>query len=308
MVEYALNLQEVEAMQSNRPEKRAEDKKSLAGGDRNPALMLMRVVQGALIGGGAILPGVSGGVLAVVFGIYRPMMELLSHPFRALKKNLWLFIPVIIGVGIGFVGFAKLMALLFAEDSPYPISLFVGLILGTVPSLFKTARSAERKPRADTLTLLVAFIGLLAFLLLMRLTNAMSIALTPLWALISGVIWGFSLIVPGLSSSSILIFMGLYQGIMDDVGRLQFATIIPLMLGIAAVAFLFARVVDTLFEKHFSVASHAIIGLVLASTVMIIPTAFAGIGQALLCLLLAAAGFAASWYLGVWGEKYEAQR
>lgn len=308
MVEYALNLQEVEAMQSNRPEKRAEDKKSPAGGDRNPALMLMRVVQGALIGGGAILPGVSGGVLAVVFGIYRPMMELLSHPFRALKKNLWLFIPVIIGVGIGFVGFAKLMALLFAEDSPYPISLFVGLILGTVPSLFKTARSAERKPRADTLTLLVAFIGLLAFLLLMRLTNAMSIALTPLWALISGVIWGFSLIVPGLSSSSILIFMGLYQGIMDDVGRLQFATIIPLMLGIAAVAFLFARVVDTLFEKHFSVASHAIIGLVLASTVMIIPTAFAGIGQALLCLLLAAAGFAAAWYLGVWGEKYEAQR
>ena len=84
-------------MQSNQPDMRADDKNKKPVSDKSPALMLMRVLQGALIGGGAILPGVSGGVLAVVFGIYRPMMELLSHPFRALKKNLWLFIPIIIG-------------------------------------------------------------------------------------------------------------------------------------------------------------------------------------------------------------------
>ena len=299
-------------MPSNRPDQRAEDTITKTnrqpGSDKSPALMMMRVLQGALIGGGAILPGVSGGVLAVVFGIYRPMMELLSHPFRALKKNLWLFIPVIIGVGIGFVGFAKLMALLFADDSPYPISLFVGLILGTVPSLMKTARSQGRKPKADMTALAATFAGLLAFLILIQSAGSMNLSLTPLWALISGIVWGFSLIVPGLSSSSILIFMGLYKNIMDDVGRLQLSTVVPLLLGIALVAFLFARVIDKLFDKHFSVASHAIVGLVLASTIMIIPTAFTGIGQILICLLLAAAGFIAAWYLGVWGEKYEAQR
>ena len=299
-------------MQSKQPEPKAADTiaqtNKKPGADRNPALMLMRILQGALIGGGAILPGVSGGVLAVVFGIYRPMMELLSHPFKALKKNLWLFIPVIIGVAIGFVGFAKLMALLFADDSPYPISLFVGLILGTVPSLIKTARSQGRKPKADMISLIATFAGLLAFLILIQSGSGMNLTLTPLWALISGIVWGFSLIVPGLSSSSILIFMGLYKSIMDDVGRLQLSTVVPLLLGIALVAFLFARVVDKLFDKHFSVASHAIIGLVLASTIMIIPTNVAGAGQIALCLLLAAAGFAAAWYLGVWGEKYEAQR
>ena len=276
--------------------------------DRDPKLMLMRIVQGALIGGGAILPGVSGGVLAVVFGIYRPMMELLSHPIRALKKNLWLFIPIIIGVGIGFVGFAKPMALLFAEDSPYPISLFVGLILGTVPSLLKTARSQGRKPAADMTALILTFTGLLAFLIILEGTGSMNLTLTPVWALISGLIWGFSLIVPGLSSSSILIFMGLYKSIMDDVGRLQLGTVIPLLLGIALVAFLFARVIDSLFNKHFSVASHAIVGLVLASTIMIIPRVYAGLGQILLCLSLAVIGFAGAWYLGVWGEKYEAHK
>lgn len=295
-------------MQSNQPDMRADDKDKKPVRDKSPALMLMRVLQGALIGGGAILPGVSGGVLAVVFGIYRPMMELLSHPFRALKKNLWLFIPIVIGVGIGFVGFAKLMALLFAEDSPYPISLFVGLILGTVPSLLKTARSQGRKPAADMTALILTFTGLLAFLIILEGTGSMNLTLTPVWALISGLIWGFSLIVPGLSSSSILIFMGLYKSIMDDVGRLQLGTVIPLLLGIALVAFLFARMIDSLFNKHFSVASHAIVGLVLASTIMIIPREYAGLGQILLCLGLAVAGFAGAWYLGVWGEKYEAHK
>ena len=295
-------------MQSNQPDMRADDKNKRPVSDKSPALMLMRVLQGALIGGGAILPGVSGGVLAVVFGIYRPMMELLSHPFRALKKNLWLFIPIVIGVGIGFVGFAKLMALLFAEDSPYPISLFVGLILGTVPSLLKTARSQGRKPAADMTALILTFTGLLAFLIILEGTGSMNLTLTPVWALISGLIWGFSLIVPGLSSSSILIFMGLYKSIMDDVGRLQLGTVIPLLLGIALVAFLFARVIDSLFNKHFSVASHAIVGLVLASTIMIIPRVYAGLGQILLCLSLAVIGFAGAWYLGVWGEKYEAHK
>lgn len=295
-------------MQSNQPDLRADDKNKKPVSDKSPALMLMRVLQGALIGGGAILPGVSGGVLAVVFGIYRPMMELLSHPFRALKKNLWLFIPIVIGVGIGFVGFAKLMALLFAEDSPYPIALFVGLILGTVPSLLKTARSQGRKPAADMTALILTFTGLLAFLIILEGTGSMNLTLTPVWALISGLIWGFSLIVPGLSSSSILIFMGLYKSIMDDVGRLQLGTVIPLLLGIALVAFLFARVIDSLFNKHFSVASHAIVGLVLASTIMIIPRVYAGLGQILLCLSLAVIGFAGAWYLGVWGEKYEAHK
>lgn len=288
---------------TNQPTPLADKKKN----EKSPVLMFMRVLQGTLIGGGAILPGVSGGVLAVVFGVYRPMMEMLSHPFRSLKKHLWLFIPIIIGVALGFVGFAKLMALLFKENSPYPISVFVGLILGTVPVLLKTAKSQGGKP-ADAKTMWLTFAGLLAFLIILQSLSGMNLPLNPLWAFISGIIWGFSLVVPGLSSSSLLIFMGLYTRIMDDVGSLQLATVVPLLLGIALVAILFARLVDRLFDRHFSLASHAIVGLVLASTVMIVPRAYDSFAQVLLCLLLAAIGFAAAWFLGVWGQKYEAQR
>ncbi len=270
--------------------------------DRAPGLMLMRVLQGALIGGGAILPGVSGGVLAVVFGIYRPMMAFLSSPFKELRKNLWLFIPVIIGVALGFWGFAKLMALLFAEDSPYPISLFVGLIFGTVPMLIKSAGSKGRSIK-DWRALGLTFVLLLVFLILIESLSSLDMPLTPLWSLVSGIVWGFSLVVPGLSSSSILLFMGLYTKIMASVGDLDFSVIVPLIAGIALVAVLCAKLVNLLFEKHFSLSSHAIVGLVLASTLMIIPRSCASLTQGLICLALAALGFVAAWYMGIWGER-----
>ena len=61
---------------------------------KNTGLWILRAIQGALIGVGAILPGVSGGVLCVLFGIYRPMMELFSHPAGAIKKYWRLLLPV----------------------------------------------------------------------------------------------------------------------------------------------------------------------------------------------------------------------
>ena len=68
-----------------------------------PAKWLLRLLQGAIIGAGAVLPGISGGVLCVVFGIYQPMMELLAHPFRMFKKYYKMFIPILLGVAAGFL-------------------------------------------------------------------------------------------------------------------------------------------------------------------------------------------------------------
>lgn len=92
-----------------------------------------------LIGLGAILPGISGGVLSVIFGIYRPIMELLSHPRKNVRTHLPALFPVIIGMGIGFAGIANLLSF-FLEKYPYPsVCLFVGLIIGMFPSLKREA-------------------------------------------------------------------------------------------------------------------------------------------------------------------------
>lgn len=258
---------------------------------QGPLLFLSFVISGILIGGGAILPGVSGGVLCVIFGIYRPMMELFSHPIKAIKKHLSLFIPVGIGVGIGFVGFAKALGALFEKYEIQTLWVFVGIILGTVPMLLKTAKEETGKTqKGDLVALAGSFAVLLIVLLLLNTGQGINMALTPYTAFLSGIIWGFSLIVPGLSSSSLLIFMGLYDHIMTAVGKLDFSVIVPLILGIVLVAALCARAVEKLFEKHYSYASHAVVGLVLASTLTIIPMPITlwGVGLGAIGFVLAA--------------------
>ncbi len=281
----------------------------------NPLLALYRVIQGALIGGGAILPGVSGGVLAVVFGVYRPMMAFLSRPFATFKTQYRLFIPIIFGVGLGFWGFAKLVDWMFSGSSPIPLALFVGLILGTVPLLYRAAQKPQhglsltgKDKRDNRLALVLSFAALMAFLFLLSKENGQDLQPTLLLSFVSGIIWGFSLVVPGLSSSSILLFIGIYTKIMAGVKDLDFGIIIPLLLGIALVAFLFARLIDRLFDRHYGVASNAVVGLVVASTlaIILIPPPEYRLGsfvEGLVCVLVAAFGFVAAHYLGIWGEK-----
>ena len=69
--------------------------------------LALQLLQGMLIGVGAVLPGISGGVLCVVFGIYKPVMELLSDPFRKFRTHVPRLLPVIVGMGVGFLGIAK---------------------------------------------------------------------------------------------------------------------------------------------------------------------------------------------------------
>ena len=106
-------------------------------GKSSPMQLLLHVIQGALIGLGAVLPGISGGVLSVIFGIYKPVMELLSNPFANFKTHVPRLIPYLIGGAVGFLGVANVLAF-FLEKYPDPsVCLFVGLIAGMLPSLFR---------------------------------------------------------------------------------------------------------------------------------------------------------------------------
>ena len=94
-----------------------------------------------------------------------------------------------------------------------------------------------------------------------------------------GVLWGFSFIIPGMTSSSILMAVGLLTPLIDGIAQLDFTVLIPWGLGMAGVMALFARIVSRLFDTHYSIAYHAVIGIVLASTLIIIPTGFASTAE-----------------------------
>ena len=101
------------------------------------ASVWLRILQGALIGLGAVLPGISGGVLCVVFGVYQPVMEVLSDPVRGLKKHFRRLVPLGVGLVLGFLGIARLLGFLLNRYPDPSVCLFVGLIAGMLPSLYR---------------------------------------------------------------------------------------------------------------------------------------------------------------------------
>ena len=117
-----------------------------------------------VIGVGAVLPGISGGVLCVVFGIYKPVMELLSSPFKKFKTHVPKLLPVIIGGALGFLGVAKVLAFFLEKYPDQSVCLFVGLIGGMLPSLFREAGEQGRS-KGSWISMVVAFCVVLALLL-----------------------------------------------------------------------------------------------------------------------------------------------
>lgn len=230
---------------------------------------LYKVFQGALIGVGAVLPGISGGVLCVMFGIYKPIMELLAHPFKNFRTHVLKLLPVIIGVGIGFMGIANLLAF-FLEKYPAPsVCLFIGLISGMLPSLWREAGENGRN-KHSYISLIISMIAVFSLLIGLK---ALSISILPnfMWYLFCGFCLSLSVIAPGMSFSTLLMPLNLYTPFIDGIGKLNFNVLIPGGIGALVTVICLANLVNSLFERHYSVAFHAIVGVVVAATVMIIP-------------------------------------
>ena len=255
--------------------------------------ILLLILQGAIIGIGGILPGVSGGVLCVIFGLYQPVIEVLSNPFANLKRHWRIIIPAGIGVGLGFLGCAGLVSTFMEKNSQAAICVFIGLIVGMLPDLWKDAGREGRKG-ASIPALLISFLVFLGLLLFLRTGISMEITPHTGWYVFCGVAWGLSIVVPGLSSSSMLIFFGLYQPMLVGMARLDFSVLIPLGIGACLIVFTLSRAVNRFFEKHYALASHIILGIVIATTVMIVPTEFSGTSGLLICLACTAGGVLAA--------------
>ena len=237
----------------------------------------LRVLQGALIGLGAVLPGISGGVLCVVFGIYKPVMELLSNPLQNWRTHLPRLLPVILGAAIGFLGVANLLAFFLEAYPDQSVCLFVGLIGGMLPSLFREA-GEQGRTRGSYVAMAAAFalvLGLLTGL------DALSVTIAPSfgWYLFCGFCVALSIIAPGMSFSTLLMPLGLYTPFVDGLGHLKMDILLPGALGAIITVICLAKAIDALFHHFYSFAFHAIVGIVIAATIMIIP--FASFAQAL---------------------------
>ena len=238
-------------------------------GSGAPLRALLRLGQGALIGLGAVLPGVSGGVLCVVFGVYRPIMELLSHPFSAVKKYYKMLIPLVAGGALGFVVISKLLGFLLDRYPDMSVCLFVGLIAGMLPSLFREAGKNGRSA-GSFVSLGACFCITLALLITLRAVHA-NIRPSFAWYLFCGFCIAISVIAPGMSFSTLLMPLGLYTPLVTGIGSLKFPVIIPAGAGALLTVVVLSKAVTRLMDRHYSLVFHGIIGIVIAATAVIIP-------------------------------------
>lgn len=160
--------------------------------------LFYRFITGIFIGAGAILPGISSGVLCVVFGIYDKLIDSVLEFFKDVKTNFKFLFPIVIGVGIGVILFGNILKTLFAL---YPIQTqfaFIGLILGCVPNLFKMANSKKGFRLHYLLYTAISFI-LTLFLLLLENTfvaSNLDTSSNALFLIFSGFVMSAGVIIP----------------------------------------------------------------------------------------------------------------
>lgn len=267
---------------------------------------ILWIVQGCIVGIGAILPGVSGGTLCYAFGIYDQLLEVLSNPFKGLKKHWRMLIFVGVGVALGFVCFAGVTNWLLSLNEAVVLCVFVGLIVGTLPDIWKDA-GREGRSKFSIIALAVSFLSISAIFYVFKNVLTLNIAPNFVGWLICGLFWGLSFIIPGFSSSTLLLFFGIYDEMSAGISHLDFGVLLPLGIAMLATLLLLSKLMKFVFDKFHSIVSHCVIGFVTATTLMILPSFATSIGNIVIYIISIVCGAIASFFFNILCEKIRAK-
>lgn len=270
---------------------------------KRPGDTIFRAVKGALIGSGFILPGISGGALAAVFGLYERMILFMANPFKNFKANFLFFLPVGIGAVIGIFLLSFVISFMLGEVENVARWFFIGAIVGTIPTLWQEAGKHGRS-KADLSIMVMTGVLMLLFLWFGQPLFSTMTPSTGAWLLSGGLI-GLGLLVPGLSPSNFLIYLGLYKGMSDGIKTGDLSVLVPLIVGLLVIVLVFAKVMAYVFKVAYAKLFHAIFGIVMASTVMIVPLDYTGftIWHYLFAIALLALGTWLGWWMGNLEQK-----
>lgn len=269
---------------------------------------LKRIIAGMLIGGGMILPGVSGAVLAVILGIYEPLIDSISNFFKDIKKHSFFLIPVALGVIIGIFPFGKILFFAFENYPAEAKYTFIGLILGGLPALFGEIKEKGDKKLNVSVFIITFIISLSLFVLgkgtidIDFSTKIDSGLITSVLLFITGFVFIAGKIIPGISSSFMLMLIGMYPFFLNilnnplGLSNNEYFQIIPFILGITIGALILIKIMQRLIKRYFSTTYSAIIGFVIGSIAAIYP-GFSFDLKGMVCLLLAITSFLAIYIL-----------
>ena len=211
-------------------------------------------LQGILIGAGAILPGISSGVLCVIFGIYENLLNCVLNFFKNIKENF--------------------KYLFFA----YPIQIkfiFIGLILGSIPALIKTCTSKVKfKPSYLIFTFIALLFGIFLVIFEKNFSRFNVIDYNFLFLVVAGFIMAAGIIIPGVSNTLILMLLGIYEYYLDAVSIIYLPFLFPLVIGIILGSIFFMKLTQFLLDRFYPQTFFTIIGFTLGSVFILYPRSY----------------------------------
>lgn len=293
---------------------------------------IMDTIKGMFIGIANVIPGVSGGTMAVSLGIYDKLLSSISNLLKDWKKSLAALLPIILGCGIGIVGFSYAIEFLLSKYTFVTCMTFVGLILGGIPVLVKALRKdLHRKNSSIGVSGVIAFLALFAVAVFLPMLNEDTEVLrtftptagTMISLFLVGIIASATMVVPGVSGSLVMMILGYYYGILeairsfiealknfDTAGLLNgVLLLLPLGIGVLLGIFLIAKLITFLFERYGAQTYCAILGLIVASPFAIFyntglfeQLSSLKAGSVLIGIVLAIVGAVVTRYLGEQSE------
>ena len=239
-------------------------------------------LKGFIIGVANIIPGVSGGTLAITLGIYEKLIGIISHFFKNIKENIKFLLPIIIGAVLSILILSKVIS--YSLDKfPLPTTLlFIGLILGGIPMLLGKIKKGPKKGRfSNILIFLITFSIVTAFGFMGTGDITVNLSKLDFLSYISlflvGMIAAATMIIPGISGSFMLMLLGYYKPIIDTISELtsfnnivqNLMILIPFGIGILVGIVLVAKIIEVLLQKFPIKTYYGIIGFVIASIITI---------------------------------------
>lgn len=243
---------------------------------------------GILIGFGAILPGVSSGVFCVIFGIYEKLVNSIINFFKDFKTNFLFLFSIGLGGIVGIVLFGNVIKYFFSLYKFQSCYTFIGLILGTVPALFKQASTNKYVEFKNILPMIISFLFGIALIFLEKylgLSNTSSASSNYLYLIFAGFLMSVGIVVPGISNTVILMCLGGYTTYIGAVATIDLHILIPMGIGLFFGCLLWIRIIKYLFDKHHQITSLCIIGFTLGSVFVLFPGFAHGI-SGLVCTML----------------------
>lgn len=241
---------------------------------------------GVVFGTANVIPGVSGGTMLVVFGIFDRLTEAVSG-IKKIFRNFWFLFMFALGAGAGIILSSFVISSLFESFGVQTNMFFIGLILGGVPLIYRIGASEKSVKPLCAVPFVIAMAVVIGLTLLERLdvfklapdvVTGFDIVIS-LKLVICAAVAAVTMIIPGISGSFVMMLLGVYETIIGAIKDMNFLVIIPFAIGAVIGIIGGAKLISMLIEKNKLMVYSALMGLVIGSVYAILPEGSASISK-----------------------------